>query len=68
VDVQTVKTSLDMRAKSLQKTLAETRNDLHEELGLMIQVETQTTKAEIRMNQERIESEIAAAHREFQTQ
>jgi hypothetical protein len=35
---------------SLQETLAHMRNVLHEELGLMLQVETQTTKAEIRIN------------------
>jgi hypothetical protein len=33
------------------------RNDLHEELGLMLQVEAQTLKAEIRMNQERMPAE-----------
>jgi hypothetical protein len=68
VDLQAVKTSLDTRAKSRKETLADTRNALHEELGLMVQVETQTTKTEIRMTQERMETEIAAARREFQTQ
>jgi hypothetical protein len=53
VDLQEVKISLDMRMKSLQKTLADTRKDFHEELGLMIQVEPQTTKSEIRIKQER---------------
>jgi hypothetical protein len=37
-------TSPDKRTKSLQENLADTRKDLHEELGLMLQVETQTTK------------------------
>jgi hypothetical protein len=34
----------------------------------MLQVKTQALKAEIRMNQERVEAEIAATHHEFQTQ
>jgi hypothetical protein len=37
---QAVNTSLGMRTKSLQETLADTRNDLHKKLGLMLQVET----------------------------
>jgi hypothetical protein len=36
VDLQAVKTSLVMWTKRLQETLADTRNDLHEELGLML--------------------------------
>jgi enhancing lycopene biosynthesis protein 2 len=47
VDLQAVKTSLDTRTKILQETLAETKNVLHEE--------ARTTKAEIRINQERLE-------------
>jgi hypothetical protein len=35
VDLQTVKMSLNTRTKSLQVTLAGTRKDLHEEIGLM---------------------------------
>jgi hypothetical protein len=33
VDIQAVKTFLDTRTKSLQGTIAETENDLHEELA-----------------------------------
>lgn len=44
LDLQEVKTSLDMRTKSLQESLVDTRKDLHEELGLMFQVEAKTTK------------------------
>jgi 5-bromo-4-chloroindolyl phosphate hydrolysis protein len=39
MDLHPVKTSLDTRIKSIQETLADTRNDLHDELGLMLQVE-----------------------------
>jgi hypothetical protein len=46
VDLQAVKTSLDMQTKSLQETLAYTRNNLHKELGLMFQVKAKTTKAQ----------------------
>jgi hypothetical protein len=60
--------SLDTRRKSLQETLSDTRNDLHEELGLMLQVEAQTTKAEIRVNQESLEAKIEATRCGFQTQ
>jgi hypothetical protein len=45
MDLQAVKVSLDMRTKSLLETTADTRKDFHEELHLMTQVETQTTKA-----------------------
>jgi hypothetical protein len=38
----------------LQETLADTRNDLQEELSLILQAKAQTTKAEIRINQERM--------------
>jgi hypothetical protein len=60
VDLQAVKTSFDMQMKSLQEILADMRNDLHEVLGLMLQVEAQTMKAELRINQERMESKIEA--------
>jgi hypothetical protein len=36
---------LDARTKSLQETLADRRKDLHEELGIMFQVDAQPTKA-----------------------
>jgi hypothetical protein len=38
VDLQAVKTSHHTWTKSLQEILADSRNDLHEELGLMLQV------------------------------
>jgi hypothetical protein len=46
--------------KSLQETLADTRNHLHKHLILMLQVEAQTIKAEIKISQERMETEIVA--------
>jgi hypothetical protein len=52
VDFQAVKMPLDMQTKSLQKNLADMKNDLHEEARAM--------KAEIRINQERIEDKIEA--------
>jgi hypothetical protein len=56
VDLQAVKMSIDTWTGSLKdditdtkkdfhETIANTRNYLHEELGLVLQVETQTTKA-----------------------
>jgi hypothetical protein len=54
--------------KSLQETLAYMRNDLLKELGLMLQVEAQTTKAEIRINQERVAAKIEVTRHDFQTQ
>jgi hypothetical protein len=36
VDLQTVKTSLVMQMKNLQETLADMRNDLHEEISLTL--------------------------------
>jgi hypothetical protein len=41
--------------------LADTRNDLHEELGLMLHVDAQRLKAEIRINEDRMEAKIVAA-------
>jgi hypothetical protein len=52
VDLQAVKTSIDTRAKNLQETLADAMNDLHEQPGLMLLVEAQKMKAEIRNSQE----------------
>jgi hypothetical protein len=60
VDLQVVNTSLDARTMSLQATLADTKNDLHEEAPTM--------KAEIGINQERIETKIDSTRREFQIQ
>jgi hypothetical protein len=51
-DLHAVKTSLNTRTNSLQKTPADMKNDLHEEAWAM--------KAEIRINQERIEANIEA--------
>jgi DNA anti-recombination protein RmuC len=44
VDLQAIRTSVDMPKKSLLETIRDTREHLHEELGLMIQSETQMTK------------------------
>jgi hypothetical protein len=54
MDLQAVKTSFDTQNSSLQETLADTRNNLHEDLGLMLQVQAETMKADIRINQERL--------------
>jgi hypothetical protein len=40
--------------KDFHKAIANIRNNLHKQLGLMLQVEAQTMKAEIRINQERM--------------
>jgi hypothetical protein len=71
VDLQAVKTSNDTETgslkdnitvtkKDLQEATANTRNDLQEALSLMFLVEAQTTKAEIRTNEERTEAKIGA--------
>jgi hypothetical protein len=52
--------SLDARMKSLQETLVDTRDSLHEKLGLTLQVKAQTMKADIRINQVRMEDKIEA--------
>jgi hypothetical protein len=44
VDLQTIRTFVDTRTKSLLETITDTREYLHEDLGVMIQVETQMTK------------------------
>jgi Skp family chaperone for outer membrane proteins len=59
VDLQAVKTSLDTWIKSLQKTLADTKNDLYKD--------AQTMKAERRIDQERMEAKTQATQRKFQT-
>jgi hypothetical protein len=56
VELQAVKTSFDTQMKSL----ADMRNDFHKVL--------QTTKADIRINQERMEAKIEATGHEFQKQ
>jgi hypothetical protein len=40
VDLWAIKTSVDTRTKSLLETTTDTREHLHKELGLIIQVET----------------------------
>jgi hypothetical protein len=44
VDFQAIKTSIDTRTNSLLKTITDTREHLHKELGLMIQVKTLMTR------------------------
>jgi hypothetical protein len=46
--------------KSLQETLVDMTNDLHEMLGLTLQVKAQIMKADIRINQERTDAKIEA--------
>jgi hypothetical protein len=48
VDLQVVKTSFVMRMKNLQETLADTGNCCHKQIDLILQVEAQTMKAEIK--------------------
>jgi uncharacterized protein YydD (DUF2326 family) len=45
VDLQAVKMSLYTWTKNLQESIVDMRNNLHEELGLMLQVKAQTMKA-----------------------
>jgi hypothetical protein len=70
VDLQAVKVSIDTWTRSLKgdimdtrkdfhKAIENTRNDLHEGLDIMFQVEVQTRKAE-KINQERMENENEA--------
>jgi glutamine synthetase type III len=69
VDLQAVKTSINTWTRSLKgdimdtkkdfhRSIENTRNNLHEELDLMIQVKEQTVKTEIRINQEKIKAKI----------
>jgi hypothetical protein len=60
VNLRAEKESLDTRTKILQETLTDTKNDFHEEARKM--------KAEIRINQERMEVNIEVTRRNFQTQ
>jgi DNA-binding XRE family transcriptional regulator len=41
------------------------RNDLHEELSLMLQIEAQTTRTEIKITQDRMATKIEATRREL---
>jgi hypothetical protein len=43
VDLQDIRTSVDTRTKNLLETITDTRDHLHEELGLIIQDEAQMT-------------------------
>jgi hypothetical protein len=43
VDLQAIRTSVDMRIKSLLETITDTREHLREKLGLMIQGKAQMT-------------------------
>jgi hypothetical protein len=54
--------------KDFHEAIVNMRNNLHKQLGLMLQVEAQTKKAEIRINQERMEVNIKVTSCEFQTQ
>jgi hypothetical protein len=66
IDLQAVKTSLNMWMKSLQETLADIRNHVHEELGLVAGQRTDSESSN-RIIQKRMEARIEANHREFQT-
>jgi hypothetical protein len=57
-DLETVKTSLDTRTKLLVESISDTRKGLHEELGLMFQVEAQTTKALIEANRREFQAQL----------
>jgi uncharacterized phage infection (PIP) family protein YhgE len=57
-DLQEVKTSLDTRTKFLVESLVDTRKGLHEELGLLFQVEAQTTKDLIEANRREFHSQL----------
>jgi hypothetical protein len=48
-----------MRTRSILGNVADTRKGLHEELGLMIQVKTWTTKALVETTQRGLEAKIA---------
>jgi hypothetical protein len=58
LDLQAVKTSLDTWRKNHQESLADTRKDLHEELGLMFQVEVKTVKALLETTQQKFQSQL----------
>jgi uncharacterized membrane protein len=79
VDLQEVRMSIDMYMRSpmdnmtqtkkdFHAAIVNTRNNLHEELSLMLHVKAQTMKAERRIDQERMEAKIKATLGEFQTQ
>jgi hypothetical protein len=79
VDLQAVKMSVDMwigtlkgdimdTKKDFQKAIENTMNNLHEELDAMFQVEATIIKAELKINQERMEARIEGTQHDFQTQ
>jgi hypothetical protein len=59
VDLQAMRMSIDTRTKSLLKTMMDTREHIQEELGFMIQVETQITRTLIYTMQRGLEANIA---------
>jgi hypothetical protein len=56
--LETVKASLDTRTKFLVKSISDTGKGLHEELGLKLQVEAQTTKALTEANRREFQSQL----------
>jgi ABC-type transporter Mla subunit MlaD len=58
VDLQAVRTCLDTQTRSLLETTADMRKDLHEELGLMIHVETQPTKPLVETTRREFERQL----------
>jgi hypothetical protein len=59
VGLQAIRTSVDTRTKSIPETITDTREHLHQELSLMIQVKTQMTKTIIDARQRALEAKIA---------
>jgi hypothetical protein len=71
VALQVAKTSIDTWTRSLKGDITDTKkdfheatantwNNLHEELNLMLHVKAQTVEAEIRISQERMEAKTEA--------
>jgi hypothetical protein len=50
---------------SPQEILADMRNGLHEDFGLMLQVEAQTTEAEMRINKKRMNAKCGLKEKPF---
>jgi hypothetical protein len=59
MDFQAIKTSVDMRIKSLLETITDTRAHLHKELSIMIEVETHMTRTLVDTTQQGLEAKIA---------
>jgi hypothetical protein len=79
VDLQAVKTSINMWTGSLKEDITNTKKDFHKaaentrtnlyvELHATFRAEAMIIKAQIKMNQERMEAKIKATQCEFQTQ